>query len=209
MQKILAFKKSILGLFVLLGIISSFLVFNLKFSFDFSQFFPEGDEDLIFYEEFIEEFGVDDSFLLIAIENEDTVFETDFLERFDAFSKSAKEIPYVTDSQSITTLSYPLKTSFGYSRLPIIHIEDSTKYATDWKKIKDDNLFINTLIDEKAGSLVVSLETEDALDYGQSMEVLNSLRSLLKSHGFEDYHLLGRTFFYEALVNMQKQELQR
>ncbi len=209
MQKILAFKKSILGLFVLLGIISSFLVFNLKFSFDFSQFFPEGDEDLIFYEEFIEEFGVDDSFLLIAIENEDTVFETDFLERFDAFSKSAKEIPYVTDSQSITTLSYPLKTSFGYSRLPIIHIEDSTKYATDWKKIKDDNLFINTLIDEKAGSLVVSLETEDALDYGQSMEVLNSLRSLLKSHGFEDYHLLGRTFFYEALVNMQKQELIR
>lgn len=209
MQKILAFKKSILGLFILLGIISTFLLFNLRFSFDFSQFFPEGDEDLIFYQDFIEEFGVDDSFLLIAIENEDTVFEADFLRRFDAFSKQSKELPYVIENQSITTLFYPLKTSFGYSRLPIIHLSDSTKYTSDWAKIKDDNLFINSLIDENAGSLVVALETKDALDYAQSKELLTALRTMLKTHGFDDYHLLGRTFFYEALVNMQKQELIR
>ena len=209
MQKILAFKKSILGLFILLGIISSFLLFNLKFSFDFSQFFPEGDDDLIFYQDFIAEFGVDDSFLLIAIENDDTVFEADFLKRFDAFSKRTKELPYVIENQSITTLFYPLKTSFGYSRLPIIHLNDSTRYAADWKKIKDDNIFINTLIDENAGSLVVSLETKDALDYAQSKELLTALRTMLKTHGFDDYHLVGRTFFYEALVNMQKQELIR
>lgn len=209
MQKILAFKKSILGLFILLGIISTFLLFNLRFSFDFSQFFPEGDEDLIFYQDFIEEFGVDDSFLLIAIENGDTVFEADFLKRFAAFSKLSKELPFVIENQSITTLFYPIKTSFGYSRLPIIHLNDSTKYTSDWEKIKEDNLFINTLIDENAGSLVVALETKDALDYLQSKELLTALRAMLKAHGFDDYHFLGRTFFYEALVNMQKQELIR
>ena len=209
MRKFLAFKKWILGLFILLAVISSFLLFNLKFSFDFSQFFPEGDEDLVFYQDFIKEFGVDDSFLLIAIENDSTVFEKDFLEKFDAFSKKAKELPYAVDIQSLTTLFYPLKTSFGYSRLPIIHLNDSTKYASDWKKIKDDDLFINTLIDEKAGSLVISLETEDSLDYNQSIELLTALRSMLQTHGLNEYHLLGRTFFYEALVNMQKQELMR
>ncbi len=209
MQKLFAFKKSILGLFILLGIVSCFSLFNLKFSFDFSQFFPEGDEDLVFYQAFIEEFGVDDSFLLIAIENEDTVFEEDFLERFATFSKQSKKLPYVIENQSITTLYYPLKTSFGYNRLPIIHLKDSTKYASDWKKIKADNLFINTLIDENSSSLVVSLETEDALDYNQSKELLTALRTMLKEHGFHEYHLLGRSFFYEALVNMQKQELIR
>lgn len=209
MQKILAFKKSILGLFILLGIASTFLLFNLKFSFDFSQFFPEGDEDLIFYQDFIKEFGVDDSFLLVAIENDETVFDTGFLQRFDAFSKESKKLPYVIKNQSITTLFYPLKTSFGYSRLPIIHIEDSTKYASDWKKIQEDKIFINTLIDEKAGSMAISLETIDDLDYQQSIELLTALRNMLKEHGLEDYHLLGRTFFYEALVNMQKEELIR
>ena len=209
MQKILALKKSILGLFILLGFIAAFLLFNLKFSFDFSQFFPEGDEDLVFYQDFIKEFGVDDSFLLIAIENENTVFEKDFLKQFDAFSKRSKELPFVIETQSLTTLSYPLKTSFGYSRLPIIHLNDSTKYNADWKKIKDDNLFINSLIDKTAGSVVVVLETQDGLDYGQSKELLTALRSLLKTQGFDNYHLLGRTFFYEALVNMQKQELIR
>ena len=209
MQKLLAFKKSILGLFILLAVISTFSLFNLKFSFDFSQFFPEGDEDLIFYQDFIAEFGVDDSFLLIAIENDSTVFEKDFLERFDAFSKKAKKLPYAIQNQSLTTLFYPLKTSFGYSRLPIINLSDSTKYASDWKKIKEDKLFINTLIDEDASSLVVSLETEDALNYEQSIELLTALRTMLEEYGFSDYHLLGRTFFYEALVNMQKQELIR
>lgn len=209
MQKIIAFKKSILALFVLLGIIASLLLFNLKFSFDFSQFFPEGDEDLIFYQEFIKEFGVDDSFLLIAIENENTVFEKEFLKRFDTFSKATKELSYVKENQSITTLFYPLKTSFGYSRLPIIHLNDATKYDSDWNKIKEDNLFINTLIDEKATSLVVALETEESLDYEQSIELLTAVRNMLMEHNLNDYHLLGRTFFYEALVDMQKQELIR
>ena len=81
MQKILAFKKSILGIFILLGIIASFSLFNLKFSFDFSQFFPEGDEDLIFYQEFIKDFGTDDNFLLVAVENEGSVFDTAFLKQ--------------------------------------------------------------------------------------------------------------------------------
>lgn len=207
MQKILAFKKSILGLFIFLGIVASLLLFQLKFSFDFSQFFPEGDEDLVFYQEFIEEFGVDDSFLLIAIEKEPTVFETDFLERFDAFSKTSKNLPYVIENQSLTTLFYPLKTSFGYSRLPIIHIGDSLKYDKDWQKIKKDSLFTGLLVDEKARSMVVSLETEDTLDYEQCIALLTALRSSLEKHGFNDYHLLGRAFFYEALVNMQKEEL--
>lgn len=207
MHKFLALKKTILPIFIILSIAAGFLLPNLKFSFDFSQFFPEGDEDLIFYQEFIEEFGVDDSFLLVAVENEGTVFEKDFLARFDKLTVASKNLPHITENQSLTTLFYPLKTSFGYSRLPIIHLNDSTKYAADWKKIKEDDLFVNTLIDEKANSMVLSLETEDKLDYAQSIELLTALRSLLKKQGFENYHLLGRTFFYEALIEMQKTEL--
>lgn len=207
MQKILALKKIILTIFLVLSVAAGFLLPNLKFSFDFSQFFPEGDEDLVFYQEFIEEFGVDDSFLLVAVENDGTVFDPDFLSRFNELTLASKDLPYVVENQSLTTLFYPLKTSFGYSKLPIIRLNDSTKYAADWEKLKADDLFVNTLIDEKANSLVLSLETEDKLDYAQSIELLTALRSSLKNHGFDNYHLLGRTYFYEALIAMQKEEL--
>jgi len=207
MYQLLALKKIVLPLLLALAIVAGFLLPNLKFSFDFSQFFPDGDEDLIFYQEFISDFGVDDSFLLVAVENEKTVFEPDFLTSFNKLSIASQKLPYITENQSLTTLFYPLKTSFGYARLPIIHLNDSTKFAADWKKIKKDDLFVNVLIDDNANSLVLLLETEDQLNHAQCVELLTALRNLLKKHGFQNYHLLGRAFFYEVFIAMQKHEL--
>ena len=196
-----------MGFFVILGIASGFLLPNLKFAFDFSQFFPEGDEDLEFYKEFIKDFGTDDNFLLVAVEKEGSIFDTDFLNEFHNVSRDAKNFPYVTENQSLTTLFYPIKSPVGYTRIPIIHKKDSTKFNKDWKKLKEDNLFISSLIDENATSLVLALETEDRLDYEQSKELLSAVRNRLEEAGFKKYHLLGRVFFYETLIEMQKREL--
>ncbi len=202
-----AAKKIVVGIFIVLGILATVSLFNLKFSFDFSQFFPEGDEDLVFYQEFIEDFGTDDNFLLVAVEHDSTVFEKEFLETFDTFSRNAKNLPYVTENVSLTTMFYPLKTGMGYIRIPVVRLGDSTKYKADWEKIQEDDLFINSLIDSEATSLVLALETEDHLNYDQSVELLNEVRKRLDANGFEKFHFLGRTFFYEALIEMQRAEL--
>ncbi|SMC87189.1 efflux RND transporter permease subunit [Cellulophaga tyrosinoxydans] len=207
MHKIVAYKKTILIGFIVLAIGSCFTLPNLKFSFDFSQFFPTGDEDLIFYEAFIKDFSTDDNFLLIAVENKPTVFNKSFLTKFNTLSEQSKNLPYVKQSNSLTNLSYPLKTSFGYTKLPVLHWNDEKQYDIDWKKIKEDDLFINSFIDKDGKSLVLFLETEDNLNYQQSIELLTKTRALLEHNGIEDYHLMGRSFFYEALVNMQKREL--
>ena len=200
-------KKACIVLFILLGILAAATLDELKFSFDFSQFFPEEDPDLAFYENYVEEFGTDDNFLLIAIKNEPDVFQTDFLKRFQAFSEESKGFEHVVESSSLTSLSYPLKTSFGYTALPIIHIEDPLQYQKDWNKIQEDSLFVNVLIDEKGKSLVLALRTEDNLDYKQSEVLLSEIRTSLKEYNFSDYHILGRAFFYEAIVEMQKSEV--
>ncbi len=207
MQKLLGLKKAIIFTFLLLGMLAAFALTNLKFSFDFSQFFPEGDEDLVFYQDFIKDFGTDDNFLLVAVKNKNSVFEQSFLNAFHEFSVNSKDLPYVTENQSLTTLFYPLKSPIGYTRLPIIRRDDPKKYAKDWEKIKEDDLFINTFIDKNATSLVLTLETENSLNYKQSAELLTEVRSRLKKSGFKDYHILGRAFFYEALIEMQKREL--
>ncbi len=207
-MKSLSFLRKIsIVLFLTLGILSASVVGNLKFSFDFSQFFPEEDPDLSFYNEFVAEFGTDDNFLLVAVKNENGVFEKDFLTRFQSFSEESKSFDFVTERNSLTTLSYPLKTTFGYTTLPIIHITDTTQYDKDWKKLREDNLFINVLIDQQASSLVLALSTEDNLDYNESELLLKQVRGTLQQHKLTDYHILGRAFFYEAIVDMQKSEV--
>jgi len=182
MNSFSVYKKIFIVLFIGLGILSASVLENLKFSFDFSQFFPEEDPDLEFYQEFVSEFGTDDNFLLIAIKNDSSVFEPDFLNRFHQFSEESKTFDFVTESNAITTLSYPLKTSFGYTALPIIHRDDKKQYEKDWLKIQEDELFVNVLIDEKATSLVVALQTVDDLDYAKSEILLNQVRaSLIKN----------------------------
>lgn len=200
-------KKIFLVLFILLGVLAATKLDELRFSFDFSQFFPEEDPDLAFYDNYVREFGTDDNFLLIAVKNKPTVFQEDFLKKFKSFSQESKEFEYVVGSNSLTSLSYPLKTSFGYTTLPIIHLNDSLQYSDDWQKIQEDSLFINVLIDEKAQSLVLALQTEDNIDYQESGILLNSIRASLKKHNLNDYHILGRAFFYEAIVEMQKSEV--
>ncbi|TLF40203.1 efflux RND transporter permease subunit [Maribacter aurantiacus] len=200
-------KKICIFLFVLLGIYSATLLPNLRFSFDFSQFFPEEDPDLEFYQDFVAEFGTDDNFLLIAVENEPTVFNQEFLKRFNAFSEDSKNFDFVEECSSLTTLSYPLKTSFGYTQLPIIHLDDPSAYEKDWEKIKQDKLFTNFLIDQKATSTVVALRTQDDIDYQQAEILLSQVRSSLKKHQLDEYHILGRAFFLEAIVDMQKSEV--
>ncbi|MFS4467990.1 efflux RND transporter permease subunit [Maribacter sp. 2210JD10-5] len=206
-KKLPTLKKIFIVLFVLLGVWASTVLGDLKFSFDFSQFFPEEDPDLVFYESFVKEFGTDDNFLLIAVKNEPDVFDQQFLKRFNAFAEASKTFDFVTESASLTTLSYPLKTSFGYTTLPIIHLEETDKYANDWQKIQRDSLFVNFLIDKQSKSLVVALQTDDNLDYEQSEVLLQQIRSSLKENKLSDYHILGRAFFYEAIVEMQKTEV--
>ena len=200
-------KKICIVVFILFGVLSATKLDELKFSFDFSQFFPEEDPDLAFYDSYVEEFGTDDNFLLIAVENKPNVFQKDFLNKFQAFSQESKDFEHVLESNSLTTLSYPLKTSFGYTTLPIVHIKDSLQYQEDWHKIQEDSLFINVLIDEKGESLVLALRTEDNLDYKQSEVLLHTIRTSLKRHDLTNYHILGRAFFYEAIVEMQRSEV--
>lgn len=195
------------SLFFGLGIYGLFQIPGLKFSFDFEQFFPEGDEDLAYFQDFIQSFETDDNFLMIAVRRDSGVFDQRFLEKFHDFSIRARDLPHVVAAQSLTKMSYPLKTPFGVIASPAIHIDQPGKYRADQKRILADKRFVNTLIDEKASSLVVFLKLVNSIDLDQATELMNDLDPLLEGYGFEAVHMLGRPYFQKELVAMQKQEI--
>lgn len=204
----LDYRKYIIAAFILFIPICVYQVFHLKFSFDFEQFFPQGDPDLEFFQEFIQEFETDDNFLLIAIENNPTVFEQGFLEKFHEFTLKVRDIPHVTRVQSLTTMDYPVKTPFGINSIPIIHIDQPAKYDADKSRILDDKRFVNNFIDENAQAIAITARTVDAIDLQQSNEIMAAFETLKAQYDFEEIHLLGRAYFQDELVEMQQHEIE-
>jgi len=203
----LSSRKPIILLFILLTLGGAFFATQLKFTFSFEQFFPEGDDDLAFFQEFISDFETDDNFLLVAIENKDGVFDSSFLKKFHAFSLDCKDLPHVISSQSLTQIRYPLKTPFGVTTIPAIHINDPSKYDQDKKIILEDERFRETFINSDVTSLTVSIKNIESIGLQESEELISAIYEKLDQYQFDDYHLLGRAYFSKELVEMQLYEI--
>lgn len=204
----LKYRPYIIGLFLVLGLLSGYFANQLKFSFSFDQFFPQGDPDLEFYKKFTKDFESDDNFLLVAVENKPTVFDSAFLSKFHAVCLDLREIPLVTKVQSLTLLESPVKTPFGYSTIPLIHIDYPEYYEADKINILKDERFVYTLIDSTATSLVIAAKTTQNMGMEDSRSITNAVDSLIQKHGFQDQaHILGRAYFQRELIDFQKREM--
>lgn len=204
-------RNLVLGLYGLFTLASLFLLTRLKFTFDFEQFFPQGDPDFEFFKNYIKDFESDDNFLLAAVERQDGVFERQFLERFHEFAVKAGELPHVTSSTALTKMQYPIRTPFGITAIPAVHIEDTTFYASDRARVMQDRRFVHNLISEDGTALTVVLKTVPSTDLKQAKELMGALDSLLavykREQAFDDVHLLGRAYFQREMVEMEMREV--
>ncbi len=206
-QMFLNYRKSIIAAFIVLAGLSGYYVTKLKFSFQFEQFFPVGDPDLEFYNNFKKDFEADDNFLLIAVQNNPSVFDSAFLNKFHAFGLEVRELPFIVKTQSLTQLKYPVKTPFGISAIPFIHIEEPDKYASDRKNLLTDERFVYNLIDSTGTSLVIAAKTTENIGLDDSRILMDALDSLISEYKFEATHTLGRANFQRDLVDFQKREM--
>jgi len=197
----------ILAVISLLAALSLFFVFRLKFAFDFEQFFPEGDEDLAFFQEFISEFEADDNFLLLAVRRDEGVFDSTFLRQFHDLTLAARKLPYVTEVQSLTKFAYPVRTPFAFTTIPAIHIDEPARYPADRQRILADERFVHNLITEDARTLVIYIKTISSIQLDQARELMAELDGLIGSYDFEEHHYLGRPYFQVELVAMQQREI--
>lgn len=200
-------RNLLLGLYGLLTVVSIFLLTRLKFSFDFEQFFPQGDPDWEFFKNYIRDFESDDNFLLIAVERRAGVFDSVFLQQFHDFTLKAAALPHVTSSASLTKMQYPLKTPFGITAVPAIHLDDPAFYESDRARVLQDRRFVNNLISEDGTALTVVLKTIDRSTLEQAAELMDSLNQLMKTYPFEATHTLGRPNFQTSMVAMEIREV--
>ncbi|NNK89873.1 MAG: MMPL family transporter [Saprospiraceae bacterium] len=206
-EKFYAYRKLLIGIFLVLTLAGVFFIPRLSYDFSFEQFFPQGDEDLEFFQSFVEEFESDDNFLLIAFPNKPSVFDSTFLSTLDEFSVKCRELPYVQSVRSLTRFRYPVKTPFGPSSIPAIHLDDSEKLKQDSIRLMNDDRVVYNLVNEDATATSLILKTKDGLFINESKELMKNLNLLLEESGFSQYHILGRAYFQDTMSRMQVREI--
>jgi len=202
-DKLVDNRKNVLITFGVIALISVGLLFTLKFSFTFEQFFPKGDDDLEFFQQFTQEFETDDNFLLVAIENNPTVFDKEFLTQFSAFAKEAAQLPHVISTLGLTEIEIPNPLTFSNTKL----LDPNGDLVAAKESILSDERFVYNIINESGTSLVLNIKNEESIAIAESQVLMDDLRSLLDKYAFEDYHFLGRAYFQDELSNMQKREV--
>lgn len=201
------FRWSVLLGFGILAVISVLQVPRLQFTFDFEQFFPQGDPDLEVFREFIAEFESDDNFLLVALHRPEGVFDSVFLNQVHQFSLACRNLPHIAKVQSLTQFAYPVKTPFGFTSIPAIHLNQPQRYAEDRQKVLQDERLVYNLISQDGNTLVIYLKTINSIDLDQSKELMGELQQQVADFGFKEYHFLGRPYFQKELVRMQQREI--
>ena len=197
----------ILVVFAIITAISIFLALRIQFTFSFEDFFPQDDPDLAFYQEFIQDFETDINFLLLAVKRKAGVFDQQFLNSFDDLTRKTRELPYIKSTNSLTQVSYPVKTPFGITSIPAIHIDEPGKYEKDKEKILADDRFVGNFISKDGTAIVIALKTVDSVFLEESTTLITALDSMMATYSFEDYHLLGPAYFQKEMVAMQKREV--
>ena len=201
------YRPWIIALFGVLAIASGFFITQIKFSFDFEQFFPDGDEDLAFFREFVKEFETDDNFMLVAVRRKEGVFEQQFLEQFRDFTLKSEKLPHVQEVQSLTKFAYPISTPFAITSIPAIRVDNPQTYNEDKTRILSDERFVHNLISKDGKTLVLFLKIIDSIQLEEAQEFMKALMALIEKYEFEEHHFLGRPYFQKEMVEMQKREI--
>jgi len=198
--------KYILVFLLIIIPLSVYFTLQLKFSYDYEDFFPKGDPDLDFYYTFRDQFEHDDNFLLVGLKPEQGVFDLKFLTSLDSATNKIQRSNYAERAYSITNFKYFIKSPFGFIDYPALHIYEPEKYSADSSRIHLDERISGKLISEDFSTTIIFIKTNDTLSQEESALFITEVKKGLSESGISDFHLLGKSNFQVELVKLQRQE---
>ena len=185
-------------------------LWRLRFDYNFNDFYPQGDADLAYYEQYAATFGTDNDYILVGLEAPGgRVFTADFLTRVDSLTRAVRRLPHVRSVASPTTLVNPVLDGGTAFAVPYLHPAEPHRLAADSAFIRRTAELQYTLFsgDYRAVALVVQTESELGKAAGDTL--LTRLDAALRAGRFAaaDTHLAGRVIAQTVFVERLQWEL--
>ena len=195
----------ILSAVLVITVFLGFQLPNTSLDYNFEDFFPADDEESQFFYEHRALFESDNDFILIAVENDGSIFDTTFLGKVQEYADELGELPYVNFVRDITHENEQFIYSGGMQgSRPYINFED-VDLKRDSISIYENKELINSLVNKKGDAISIFVRHEDLLSKAKSDELVEKLRSLSENYDFERIRFAGRTigqlFYIDVMTN--------
>lgn len=192
-----------LAVTILLGVQST----NLIFDYDFEKFFPVDDSETDFFFDYRDKFESDNDFLLVAIENDNGVFEKSFMEKVDRVAKKLEKEDYIQFVSSITFLEEQFFHQGGSrTQKKYIDFNDYDRERDSIRIYQKDEL-INALVANDGKSVCLFLRHDDFLSKRKSDELINNIHDVLDQSKFDNYRVGGRSVGQKFYIDKMSGEM--
>jgi predicted RND superfamily exporter protein len=196
-----------LSVFILITSVLGYHLKDIRFDYNFENFFPSHDKETSFFFDYRDDFQSDNDFLLISIENDKGIFNSQFLKKLDTLSKELEKIKYVENVRSITSENeqfiFPGGTT---SSKPYIDLSDFDANRDSSRIFKNDEL-INTFIAENGKAICIFIKHEDYLSKKKSDALVKSIDNITNELGAKNVRLAGRAVGQAYYINKMIFEL--
>jgi len=197
-----------------LGLLSGlalFFVAQLRFNYNFNDFYPAGDPDLDYYLGYSERFGNDNDYVLLGLEAPagQTVFEPQFLTRVDSLTRFVQQRRHVVHVSSPTNATNPIVEGLGVFNIPYLHPADPSRRAVDSALVYRTPGLVGNLISKDARAVTILFQTSPNLSKPPGDSLLAAVRTELVRQGFADsqVHLAGKMVAQSVFVDRLQMEL--
>lgn len=195
-------------LVAILSAVSIYFASQLRFDYNFDNFFPKGDPDLAYYFDYREKFGNDNDYILIGLDNQGkSIFQKNFLTKVDSLSSFMMRQPHVESVLSPTTVKSPVIEQFGYFEIPYLHTSEPERYTQDSINIYSSRELIGTLFSEDATAISLFVQTTDNLSKEASDTLITALNQKLEQLDLKEHHVAGKALAQSVFVEKMKIEL--
>jgi predicted RND superfamily exporter protein len=203
---LIKYRYAIVVLLLTLAAIAVHRLPAIQINTDFSQFLDQDDHEYVFFKKVQSQLKDDQNLLLLALKNQPTVLERNFLKRIDATIQKLKNIDHIASIQSITTLSYPVKSLFGISEIPYLSIKDSLSPKISDAKIKEDERITNYFINENRTVLLLWITLEQNMLVSENEKVLSNIELIRKEYHENETFLWGKSYIKSAMDEISAEE---
>lgn len=185
---------------------ASYQITNLRFDYEFENFFPAGDPTLDFYHDYMDKFGSDVDFVLLALRNEEGIFQEDFL-------LSARELRNaLNDVRHRDRIISPFEAAdfavgpFGPIEIPYLHPDDPERYAADSTRIYKYDKGVGSLFSPDGKSIAMVIQIERNLSKIETDSVYYDIQDVVENFEFDQLHLAGKAIGQAYYIEQIKYE---
>ena len=156
------------GLALLAGL-AVFYTAQLRFNYNFNDFYPAGDPDLDYYLGYAQRFGNDNDYLLVGLETPEnqTVFAPAYLARLDSLTHAVRRLPHVRSAVSLTTVANPVFEGLGVFNLPYLHPAEASRRTADSALIYRTPGLVGNLLSPDACAATLVLQRSEERRVGK------------------------------------------